>query len=259
MGSNKTILFYPELPHPRTIMAKICQTLNYTYSNALKEDYLLGFKWKDETYYALNAQVLQVISHLKIFNLNCTDISKNYVYKAYSLVFGNPLAVDPLSFSGLIVCKSNRNAAHDGVILQGPISDMDSRKSYCILIDNSEGDNVIDFRVPIFLNSIPIVYLKYRRKQARFSNKNICVELAPSQKVFSTEEIRSLITFAHTIGMEYGELDVLRDKHSQNIYVVDANNTPFGPPNGLSENDSYYLLKLLCGSFEETFARGLSN
>lgn len=252
-NSNKLLLFYPEVPHPRTIISKICQTLGYDCSNELKLEHLLGFKWKDQTYYAIENQVASLLTHLTIFNSKCINISKNHVYRTYSSVFGNSLAVDPLVFTGSIVCKSNRNAAHDGVVLQGPIKFSDLDKSYCILVDNSSGSDVVDYRVPIFLNRIPTVYVKCREKSIRFSNKNSQVSLVSPQEVFNASEISNLLSFASAIGMEYGELDVLRDRDSQLIYVVDANNTPFGPPNGLSDADSFHLLELLCNCFEETF------
>lgn len=253
MNSNKAIFFYPDIPHERTVMSKICQALDYKCSNQLEGNYLLGFKWKDQTYHSLDGQVISFMNHVNIFNRNCVDISKKYIYQAYSLIFGNPLAVDPLVVSGSIVCKSNRNASHDGYILQGPITAIDPEKSYCMLIDNSDGIYVIDYRVPIFLDQIPIVYLKRREKANRFSNKNFSVSLVFPQEVFNTDEISKLLAFSREIGMQYGELDVLRDRNSQLIYIVDANNTPFGPPNGLSDKDSSYLLKLLCCSFEDTF------
>ncbi|MBD2359268.1 hypothetical protein H6G41_32580 [Tolypothrix sp. FACHB-123] len=253
MDFHNNLLFYPEIPDPRTIISKICQRLGYTYSNSLEQDYLLGFKWKDTTYYALDSQNLPLLSQLQIFNSNCIDISKNYVYKAYSLIFGNTLAVDPLVFSGAMVSKSNRNATHDGAIIQGPIAEIDSEKSYCILVDNSDGNDVIDYRVPIFLDTIPLVYIKRREIATRFENVNLSASLVSPEEVFSIEEIHNLIAFANEIGMEYGELDVLRDRNSQKIYVVDANNTPFGPPKGLSEEDSLRALTILCNSFEDTF------
>ena len=37
------------------------------------------------------------------------------------------------------------------------------------------------------------------------------------------------------MGIDYGELDILRDNNDGRIYIVDANNTPSGPPNGLTD------------------------
>jgi hypothetical protein len=32
------------------------------------------------------------------------------------------------------------------------------------------------------------------------------------------------------MGLDYGELDAVRDAASGRLYVLDVNNTPFGPP-----------------------------
>ena len=53
---------------------------------------------------------------------------------------------------------------------------------------------------------------------------------------------------ARKLGIDYGEFDVLRDK-DRRIYVVDANNTPYGPPNELSEGDCTRALVLLANEF----------
>lgn len=253
MNHSKRILFYPEIPDDRTVIAKICKSLGYSYSNKLTEDYTFGFKWKDQTYYTLDSEFISNIGNLKIFNTKCTDISKSYVYETYSAVFDHILAVNPLVYSGSIVSKSDINAKHDGAIFQGPITEIDPEKSYSILIDNSDGDEVIDYRVPIFLDRIPIVSIKRRKIITRFENENTSVSLAYPEEVFDPDEIENLLTFANKLGMEYGELDVLRDKKSKHIYVIDANNTPFGPPSGLPEKDSNHLLEVFCKCFKETF------
>jgi len=52
---------------------------------------------------------------------------------------------------------------------------------------------------------------------------------APIDGLFSADEQRLMLEFARRIGMDYGELDVLRDKETTDIYVVDANRTPVRP------------------------------
>lgn len=47
--------------------------------------------------------------------------------------------------------------------------------------------------------------------------------------IFSAAELAQLLDFGARIGLEYGELDVLRDRDSGRIYVVDVNRTPYGP------------------------------
>lgn len=51
---------------------------------------------------------------------------------------------------------------------------------------------------------------------------------------FSDDEATLLLRFAEQIGLDYGELDVVRDGEGGLIYVVDANRTPVRPK-GLSD------------------------
>ena len=44
--------------------------------------------------------------------------------------------------------------------------------------------------------------------------------------MLSKDEQAKLLQFCRAIGLDYGELDVLRDNGDGRIYVVDANNTP---------------------------------
>lgn len=54
--------------------------------------------------------------------------------------------------------------------------------------------------------------------------------------MFADAEQGALLEFCARIGLDYGELDVLRDNDSGTIYVVDANRTPIRP-RGLTKAD----------------------
>ena len=253
MCSSKRILFYPDMPHSRTVILKICEKLGYECSNSLLSDFLVGFKWRDTTVGVLDRNLSSISMQPKIFNLKCLDISKRNVSIVFAKTFGLEISVDPTTATELIVCKSDRNAAHDGVIMRAPLKKTDPTKVYQKLIDNSDGLDVIDLRVPIMLNHIPLVYVKRRPIADRFSNRNSSVSLSTPSALFSTQEISKLIAFCAEIGMEYGEIDLLRDQRDGQLFVVDANNTPYGPPNGLGINESAYALDLLGAGFEKTF------
>ena len=46
--------------------------------------------------------------------------------------------------------------------------------------------------------------------------------------MFSVEEEEAILDLAARIGLDYGEIDVLRDADGE-IYVVDVNKTPWWP------------------------------
>jgi hypothetical protein len=48
---------------------------------------------------------------------------------------------------------------------------------------------------------------------------------------------------------------VLRDNHSKLIYIIDVNKTPYGPPNGLSSEETKKAVDLLTKSFVKAFRR----
>ena len=118
-------------------------------------------------------------------------------------------------------------------------------------IDNITGDGlVLDYRVPVHGNNIPLVYLKYRPMETRFSNTNNFVEMKETPEIFSDEEIEKILKFTEKMGIDFGELDILRDKDGR-IYIVDVNSSPWGPPNGLPVADQKMAVKILTKSFEE--------
>ena len=64
----------------------------------------------------------------------------------------------------------------------------------------------------------------------RFANHNSSVSLVRPRDVFSDDEIEQLGAFARAMGLDWGGLDVLRDRMSGRLYVVDVNKTDMGPP-----------------------------
>jgi hypothetical protein len=250
---RKTILFFPERPAPNSVAYKLCALLGYAITNHPRRHFDVAFKLKDATF--CDAAELRNVSAVaeKIINVRSLDISKRAVARAFAEVFGYALEVDPTRHRGGLVEKSNRNAMHDGRERQGPLAP-DEVRAECVYqkeIDNRSGENgfVLDHRVPVYGDQIPLVYLKRRPAGARFSNTNTQVKLEEPEAVFLPEELHKILLLAGKMGMDYGEFDVLRDK-DQRIYVVDANNTPFGPPNGLSDRESKIALERLAKSFD---------
>ena len=102
------------------------------------------------------------------------------------------------------------------------------------LIDNrTDGGAVEDLRVPVVGGEIPFVYRKHRPFCDRFSNTNLWVGLATAEQVLSEGEQELLRGFCRAMGLDLGELDVLRDAGDTRIYVVDVNPTAWGPPRPL--------------------------
>jgi len=257
---TKRILFWPELPVERTVIRKLLILDGYEMTQDNK-DVVAAFLWKDST--IVDALPDNFISNADIrwFNRHCLNISKSFVHAAYKACTGIDLNVDPLVFQGKYVEKSNRNASHDGHILCAPISKSRDGMVYMKLVDNTtdhwRGERMVeDIRVVVIGENIPMVYRKYRPVSERFSNKNSFVELSSIAKEFTKSEQRMIYAFCKMISLDYGELDVIRDRVSRIAYIIDANKTPFGPPNGISESDEKLALTAISRVFHQVISIG---
>jgi len=169
------------------------------------------------------------------------------------------MEIDPTTHVGSAVAKSDSyNGNHSGQIIECPIpaSEVDRRNVYQIVIDNRhDSETIIDLRVPIVGERIPFVWRKYRPLSTRFTNTNTHCELSDADSEFSKKEIDDILSFAKNIGCEWGELDILRDRSTNRIYIVDLNNTPMGPPNGSTKDDGQKAIRLLVDAFSSSFLR----
>lgn len=251
-----SILFLPERPPLGSLAYKLSRLSGCAINVDEQTPYDVVFKLEDKTFSDSLSSAEFDVEH--VINGQCTNISKNHVNATFEKVFGYPLGVDPAQYDGAMVVKSNENSTHDGTVVKGPLSHakIHSRNTYQKAIDNTteNGEYVLDYRVPIHGNNIPLVYLKYRPVPSRFANENSHVTLSSPEEVFSEAERNKIKSFTRHLQMDFGELDVLRDGDGR-LYVVDANSTPFGPPNGLAQADHKQALRCLKTSFE-AFIRG---
>ena len=150
--------------------------------------------------------------------------------------------------------KSDENAMHDGVKITCPINSKEVGKIYQILIDNSfNSTHVVDIRVPVFRGKIPLVYLKYKTNEKRFTNEVDYTELKTTEEALTIEECRAIAAFCEGMSVDFAELDVLRHNATGKIYVIDVNNTPYGPPSGMKANESKRAVEILSKAFNKEF------
>lgn len=189
---------------------------------------------------------------LRYINGNCLDISKTKVGEVFGTVFGRALAVDPTTYGGLLVEKSETNGVHDGRIVKGPLTEAKEGCSYQRFVDNTTGEGYVeDLRVLIVGNTLPLVYRKRRLATRRFESSSITAHVELPDQVFSTTEQEQILSFSRVLGLDFGELDVLRDKESQEIYIVDANKTSISPPISMSYENRLKALHLTADAFQK--------
>ncbi len=254
----KTALFYPQFPSKSTVLHKAFRYLNFNITNNPDKIHSIVIFWYDWTFSEPDAQILELAKTKKVVNLHCNDISKSYVDEVFTQIFGYYSLVDCTTYAGLMVKKNEINAVHDGEIIQGPVARQEGF-IYQKLINNVvEGKFVADMRVPVIGGKIPLVFVKYKTLETRFGlfkrfhNRLKNAEVHPPEKLFSTDEIEKIILFCSKFGLDYGEVDVLRDLDNGKIYLIDVNNTPTGPPY-LDKQAKKEALHVMARAFAEAF------
>lgn len=250
-----TILLLPDKPDHSHILYKICNSLGLTMSSstASRPDVVMAFE--DVTKRRHHDVLTALSAEHFVVNQRCNDISKTKVEQVFREVFGYGTFVDPATFQGLCVMKSDDNAMHDGTLVQCPTVPTRHDVVYQRVINNREGHEVVDIRVPIVGRAIPLIYWKYRDARFRFSNWNDRAIIGAPDSAFSESELASIRAFSEKLGLDFGELDVLRDSDDGRIYIVDVNNTPCGPPNHLGKAESKQAVDILSRSFHDEFVR----
>ncbi len=263
--NRKNVLFFPDLPQHFFVIYKIFMCLGFHLTTDPTAMCDIAVKWRNTVGtgdpFLPPEQELEKIArsrpHVPIVNMDCHDVSKERVSAVFLETFGYSLSVDPSMHIGKCVMKSNWNGLHEGKIIDCPTSDRRDGFVYERLINNEvEAGLVEDIRVPVFKDAIPFVYLKYRPVLDRLvdrSHINTKIVMAEVCDVLSDGEIEAILMFCRNMGLDYGEIDVLRDRDQQRIYIVDVNNDPAGPPSPLSSQYSQLAIVRLAKAFEERF------
>jgi hypothetical protein len=253
----RKILFIPEVPKRWYIIWKACRFAGIEPTTTADENVVAAFLFEDATWSTVRLEQFPVPNGTPVLNAACIDISKATVSNLFEGVFQRPIHVDPLVHQGLCVKKSDVNATHSGQIVQCPVAAREPGFVYQKLIDNTCGrEHVVDLRVVIVGDEIPVVYKKYRQVRIRFENINSWAEFHRARDVFSDEEQRLLLLFARRIGLDVGEIDVLRDVADRQIYIVDVNKTPAGPPGGISSLEGIRAVSAVAHSLHRYLQRG---
>ena len=121
----------------------------------------------------------------------------------------------------------------------------------------TEGDDgwAYDLRTACVGHKPVVVFLKKKPATARFSIQNTSVVVKAPSEVFSAAELAQLERFCEVMQLDWGGLDVLRERESGRLFVVDVNKTDTGPAVVLGWGDrrratallADALVKMMCG------------
>lgn len=250
-----TITFSPERARPWYLIWAVSRAAGAKYvKDAALADVVMQF---EDATYSPNDPPTRIKAGAKLVNFGARDVSKTNVSRASAAAFGHPLAIDPTTHIGPAVEKSEINAAHDGRIVQCPTQPIPGRV-YQRVIDNrmaSNPDLVEDLRTCTVGGKAVCVFLKRRQVTKRFLNTNTDVQLARPEDVFSPAELEQISAFTREIGLDWGGVDVLRERTDGSLHIVDANKTDMGPPIGLNLPDKIIATCMLAQAFR-AYVRG---
>ena len=245
---TRTILFYPAVPDQWQIVSKACALNGYRVVGDPRDRHDVAHKHEKETHLE-EYEFLQRPGR-RVINASANDVSKTHVQEVFGEVFGYQLAVDPRTYHGKAVRKSDANYQHDGAIIDCPFEPGEREDvvyQKLVETDNGKG-SCVDLRVPIYGGEIPLVYVKLRPADNRFETFN-SAEIVETASVLSADEVEQIGAFAQAMGVDFAEMDVLRDNDDGRIYVVDVNNTPAGPPVHLSAEEQSRAVARLAAAY----------
>ena len=247
-----TIAFYPDKPRPWYFIWPVMHVSGAKLIDDVSTaDIVFQFDDSTETDNAVPA----VKDGARLVNFGCQDVSKSTVAEVFERASGYTLKVDPTTHQGRMVEKSELNAAHDGRVLEGPLDEPVEGKAYQLLIDNEiEGGLVEDLRCCLVGGRPTVVFRKRRPLERRFLNENVEVLLDEPANCYTADEIAVIERFAAELGLDWGGVDVLRDRMSGRIYIVDANKTDMGPPVALKLAAKLRATRRMAQAFAGAFA-----
>lgn len=251
--TGPAVYFAPDRPRPWYFVWPVIQAAGMRIVNS-PEKADLAFVFDDST----TGRSPDLSATLPVVNGRCTSIEKSHVADVFQRVFGYSLAVDPATWTGRMVEKSETNGAHDGRIVQGPI-EAKPGFVYQRVVDNRMSDGLVeDLRCPTVGGRIPVVMHKRRPVNERFANFNTDVAVSDPHGIFTPAELSKLSEFASGMGLDWGGMDVLRDRQDGRIYVVDVNKTDMGPPIALSLDDKIQVTRRMARALTDYTQRVLS-
>lgn len=233
------IFFTPHRPRPWYIIwaATVWGGMRFARSAA---DADASFYFEDQTRATPPAPV-----SARALNFGVGDVSKSHVSRVMEAAFGYPLAVDPTAFTGEAVEKGEGNGLHDGRIVLCPMAAAPG-KAYQHVIKTEGADGwAYDLRTACVGRKPVVVFVKKKPAAARFSIQNTSVIVKRPQEVFSAAEIAQIEKFCETMQVDWAGLDVLRERESGRLYIVDVNKTDTGPPVVLNWKDRTLATQLL--------------
>ncbi len=227
------VLFYPDPPtqqpgHSLSKTIRYFQIIGYELTNDINSDWEIAVHWNYNDLKDTDRLFLE--DNRIVLNRDLRNVNKDYVDEIFTQSFGYSSMADTDKF-GFCIRKSNRQSAHDGVIMKTPC-EREPGYIYQLFLDNRDSiSTVYDIRIPVFMGRIPLIFIKSRGIEGCFENtlsdnKNYWIE-KPEDCLYHWE-IDLIQLFCESMGFDLGEIDAIRDNSTGKLYLIDVNDIPGG-------------------------------
>lgn len=224
------MLFYPQMPKSFSKLTHVCKALGIQIvdipCNHDVSDISLGIHWNYQTICPADDLLKLLAKQLPIINLRVNNLSKSYVEKLFSRIFGYSSFIDPSTSYGYCVEKSERQAAHDFKIIRLPAPKKEGFIYQKLLDSRSSFSHFEELRIVIFKNTIPFIFIKSKQISNPIKGfDNATLQINPNFYLSENEQFL-ILRFSSEFGLDYGEIDIIRNNSDGRIYILDVNNMP---------------------------------
>lgn len=255
-GKAKTILFYPQFPDWHADLHTIIFNSRYKITSNPNEkfDYLVN--WEDATFKKPDEVLNRLLKKYDAMNLQWKDISKEKVEEVFASVFGYSTFVDPLTYKGKAIEKSNLNSKHSSArFVDCPVKQAKPGFIYQKFLENKIDDkHTLDVRLTWINHKLPIA-MKRHKAQYDIFDKTLKYELTVPEQVFTPGEIEKIQRFCHEMKLDYAELDTIRNNADNRLYIIDVNPAAHHPKAACSKTDRKRKQSIVKTNFFEQLKR----
>lgn len=169
-----------------------------------------------------------------VYNDNLTNVSKKAVDECFTWAFGYSSLVSDY-YGGRCLSKANKQSRGDvRVVYQkdeknindGIYKYSDQYRIHQKIIDTANNGICVEYRAFIFGSDMFIVE-KTKLERNRYKSNADGYRVVGASDIFSKGEMNNILLFCIASGLDFGEIDILRDKDGL-IYIVDINNIAGG-------------------------------
>jgi hypothetical protein len=258
-SAQRSLFFYPDQPSYNDLLEGVRQYAGWERASSPETaDWCVLYR--DATWVALPEDDPYAGVAPSWINGRCRDISKRTVQRVFADVFGYPLAIDPLTHQGLCVRKSNVNAVKGRKVLVAPIpeDEISDADVYERLVDGLvPGLGRIELS-PIVVGGTVVSVLRSITTDGMRTGrpgKLLDVSVVIPTSDFSQQELEQIGEFCEAMGLDFGKLDIIRDRVDQRLYILDANKTPHYNPVWTGARRAFFLhtVEHVVQAFHERF------